>query len=62
MQSEVDALLATYDRETVTGLRNYAMLVLRSRLGLQANEVLALLLKDVDWRSGEILIRGKGSC
>lgn len=62
MQKEVDALLATCDRGTVAGLRNYAMLVLMSRLGLRANEVSALMLKDVDWRSGEILIRGKGSC
>lgn len=62
MPSEVDALLATSDRQTVTGLRNHAMLLLMSRLGLRANEVSALRLKDVDWRSGEILIRGKGSC
>ncbi|MBV1780737.1 site-specific integrase [Paeniglutamicibacter sp. ABSL32-1] len=61
-QKEVDALLATCDRGTVTGLRNYAMLVLMSRLGLRAGEVSALLLKDVDWRAGEILVRGKGSC
>lgn len=38
------------------------MLVLMSRLGLRAGEVSTLLLKDVDWRSREILIRGKGSC
>lgn len=59
---EVDALLATCDRGTVAGLRNYAILVLMSRLGLRACEVSALLLRDMDWRSGEILIRGKGSC
>lgn len=61
-QNEVDALLATCDCGTVTGLWNYAILVLMSRLGLRAGEVSALLLKDVDWRAGEILIRGKGSC
>ncbi|MDJ0313900.1 site-specific integrase [Arthrobacter sp. H35-D1] len=36
-QKEVNALLATCDRETVTGLRNYAMLVLMSRLGLRVS-------------------------
>lgn len=46
----------------MTGLLNYAILVLMSRLELRAGEVSALLLKDVDWRAGEILIRGKGSC
>lgn len=61
-QKEVDGLLATCDRRSVAGRRNYAILLLLSRLGLRACEVSALRLKDVDWRAGEILIRGKGSC
>jgi site-specific recombinase XerD len=31
-----------------------------SRLGLRAGEVAALQLDDVDWRAGEIIVRGKG--
>jgi integrase len=36
------------------------MLVLLVRLGLRAGEVAAARLEDVDWRQGEILVRGKG--
>jgi integrase/recombinase XerD len=42
------------------GRRNYAMLLLMARLGLRAPEVIAIQLEDIDWRAGEILIRGKG--
>ncbi len=36
------------------------MLLLMARLGLRAPEVIAIQLDDIDWRAGEILIRGKG--
>ncbi len=58
--TEVDALLASCDRHTVIGLRDYAILVMMSRLGLRANEVASLVLKDIDWRAGDIVLRGKG--
>jgi len=31
-----------------------------TRLGLRAGEVAGLWLDDVDWRHGELLVRGKG--
>jgi integrase len=37
------------------------MLTLLARLGLRAGEVAALTLEDIDWRAGEITVRGKGS-
>ena len=40
--------------------RNYAMILLQARLGLRAPEVLAIQVDDIDWRRGEITIRGKG--
>jgi integrase/recombinase XerD len=40
--------------------RNYAMVLLMARLGLRSQEVIAMQLDDIDWRNGEILIRGKG--
>ena len=40
--------------------RNYAMVLLLARLGLRAQEVAAMQLDDIDWRSGELIVRGKG--
>jgi integrase/recombinase XerD len=56
----VARLLASCDRRTATGRRDYAILVVLARLGLRAGEVAALALEDIDWRRGEIVVRGKG--
>jgi integrase/recombinase XerD len=48
-------------RVTVGGRRNYAMVMLLARLGLRAPEVIAMQLDDIDWRSGEVIVRGKGN-
>jgi site-specific recombinase XerD len=57
---QVTALLASCDRSKPNGMRDYAILVLLARLGLRAAEVAALCLDDIDWRAGEIVVRGKG--
>lgn len=57
---ELTAILSTCDRRTTSGIRANAVLLLLSRLGLRACEVAALRIEDLDWRSGEITIRGKG--
>jgi integrase/recombinase XerD len=57
---DVAPLLASCDRRTRRGRRDYAMLLMLSRLGLRAGELAALRLEDVDWRAGEIEVRGKG--
>jgi integrase/recombinase XerD len=57
---EVDRVLAAPDRATATGRRDYAILLLLARLGLRSSEVLSLELGDIRWRTGEVLIRGKG--
>jgi integrase/recombinase XerD len=54
-------LLAACDRRTGTGRRDYAVMLLLSRLGLRAGEVARLGLDDLDWRRGEITIAGKGN-
>ena len=54
-------LVRSCDRRTRVGRRDFAILTLLSRLGLRAGEVAALQLSDIDWRAGEVLIRGKGS-
>lgn len=58
---QVTALLDSCDRETPVGARDSAILKLLIRLGMRRGEVAALTLDDIDWRSGEILVRGKGS-
>jgi integrase/recombinase XerD len=59
-RDELRRLLSSCDRRTRTGRRDYAIMLLLSRLGLRAGEVARLGLDDVDWRCGEIAICGKG--
>lgn len=57
---QVEKLLAAVKRDTPIGRRNYAMVLLLARLGLRAQEVIAIQVDDIDWRAGELLVRGKG--
>lgn len=54
-------LLSSCDRRAASGRRDYAILVVLLRLGLRAGEVARLCLDDLDWRAGELLVRGKGA-
>jgi integrase len=54
---EVRRLLATIDRRSAIGRRNYAILLLLAVYGLRAREVVDLRLDDVDWRGGVIRVR-----
>ena len=49
------------DERSTVGLRDAAIVRLMVRLGLRAGEVAALELDDLDWRAGEIVVRGKGA-
>ena len=60
-RDDVAALLTGCHRDTSVGLRDHAVLLLLTRLGLRAIEVARLRLEDIDWRRGEILVRGKGN-
>jgi site-specific recombinase XerD len=57
---QVELLLASCDRGTPAGRRDYAVLMLLARLGLRGGEVAALTLDDLDWECGEIVVHGKG--
>jgi site-specific recombinase XerD len=57
---QVQTVLGNCDRATALGRRDYAILMMLARLGLRAGEVATLTLDDIDWRSGEMLIRAKG--
>ena len=56
----VARLLASCDRRTRLGRRDYAMLMLLARLGLRAGEVASMSLDDIAWRAGELAVHGKG--
>jgi len=60
--AEVTALLDSCDRSRPSGLRDLAILALLARLGLRSGEVAALRPGDIDWRAGEIVVRGKARC
>jgi site-specific recombinase XerD len=59
-RQEVDRVLKACDRRTAVGRRDYAILLLLARLGLRAGEVVGLQLEDINWRAGDLLVRGKG--
>jgi len=58
---QVDILVRAVRTDSTRGRRDYAMVLLLARLGLRAPEVIAIQLDDIDWRSGEIIVRGKGN-
>lgn len=56
---DVTGLLRACDRRRATGRRDFAVLTVLSRLGLRAGEVAGLRLESIDWRCGEVVVRGK---
>jgi site-specific recombinase XerD len=59
-REQIQKILASCDKETAIGKRDYALLLLLARLGLRAGEVVALTLDDFDWEAGLVTVRGKG--
>jgi site-specific recombinase XerC len=57
---QTQELLASIDRKTAMGRRDYAILLVLARLGLRAGEVMSLELDDIDWSTGELTVHGKG--
>ncbi len=58
--SDVVRMLRSCDRRQVIGRRDFAVMMVLSRLGLRAGEVAELQLDSIDWRSAEVVVRGKG--
>ncbi len=59
--ADLALLIDSCDRRSVAGRRDFAILLLLARLGLRSGEVAVLDLGDINWRQGEITVRGKGS-
>jgi len=56
---QVRQLLASIDRRTAIGRRDYAIVLLLARLGVRSGEVVQLELEDIDWTAGQLSVRGK---
>lgn len=54
---ELDRLFSSYDRDTPSGVRNYAIVRCLKDLGLRCSEVAELSLDDFDWIQGTVTIK-----
>lgn len=59
-EDELARLIAACDGTTRGRLRDRAIVLLLSRLGLRAGDVARLRLGDIDWRNGILRVTGKG--
>lgn len=58
--SQVELMISAIDLSSRSGIRDRAILMLLSRLGLRVNEVASMSVDDFDWRAGTVRVRGKG--
>ena len=56
---DIARVLDRCDRQSATGKRDFAILMLLARLGLRSGEVAALKLDDIRWDTGDIVVCGK---
>jgi integrase/recombinase XerD len=59
VSEDVDRVVASCSTDK-TGLRDKAVILLLSRLGLRGGDVVRLRLTDIDWENGKIKVCGKG--
>ena len=57
---ELDRLIAACDGTTPGRLRDRAIVLLLSRLGLRAGDVTQLRFADINWKAGTVEVTGKG--
>jgi integrase/recombinase XerD len=58
--TDIERIIEYWKPTTQLGARNRAILLLLSRLGLRAGDVVSLRLRDIDWRQATINVCGKG--
>ena len=58
--AEIKQLLNAFNRDSATGMRDFAITRCLLDLGLRRAEVAHLRLDDIDWRAGVLRVRGKG--
>ena len=55
-QEEIAIIEGSVDRSNPLGKRNYALLLLATRLGMRASDIASLKITDIDWRKNEITV------
>ena len=55
----IERVLASCDRTTRIGVRDRAILLLLTRLGLRTGDVAALRCSEIDWAAGTVQVSGK---
>ncbi|MDP6721784.1 MAG: tyrosine-type recombinase/integrase [Pirellulaceae bacterium] len=59
-EEDIERLIDSCSSDDPCGVRDRAVLLLLSRLGLRAGDIVALRVEDVDWKSGRLRVLGKG--
>ena len=55
-KEQLEEFLASFDKKSAVGRRDYAIALCLARLGLRREEAAKITLDDIDWRSGNICI------
>ncbi|WP_186313769.1 tyrosine-type recombinase/integrase [Kocuria marina] len=59
-EGTIQAVLDSLDERSPKGLRDRAVLLLLTGLGLRSGEIAGLRLSDIGWRAGTLRVTGKG--
>jgi len=59
-EEEVERLISSCDLSKSWGARDKAILLLLSRLGLRAGDIVDMQIEDIDWKNGRLRVSGKG--
>lgn len=57
---QIRDLLRAPDRNTFTGVRDYAMMLLMLETGIRVSELAGIVLDDIKWSENKIILLGKG--
>ena len=58
-REEIERLLGAMDRADSKGKRDYAMILIASRLGLRSSDICQLKFSELDWKQNRILLKQK---
>lgn len=56
-KEDINNLLTSYDLSSIAGIRDYAIALCFTELGLRTSEVASLTLDDFNWHEGKLLIK-----